>query len=229
MGLLVSAPVGQDATHSPQETQDEAPIGSLRSKAMSVAYPLPLRPITSLPWMSSQARVHRSQRMQASWSTAMTGLDRSTPRPEPHGRPVSPATPYLSASASSSLSAVVVCLGSRSRGGWSDSSSLVSMARLRSTSGVSVFTCMPFSQARTQEAANAGAPTSTTHIRQTPTGSNRSSWHSTGMSMPAALAACQIVVPSGAVTSRPSIVSVTVPVLSGAVIAILAVSVRPRP
>jgi hypothetical protein len=49
------------------------------------------------------------------------------------------------------------------------------MARLRSTSGVSVFTCMPFSQARTQEAANAGAPTSTTHIRQTPTGSKRSS------------------------------------------------------
>ena len=31
------------------------------------------------------------------------------------------------------------------------------------------------------------------------------------MSMPAALAACQIVAPSGAVTSRPSIVNVTVP------------------
>src|SRR5690242_11507375 len=83
---------------------------------------------------------------------------------------------------------------------------------------------MPFSQARTQDAANAGAPTSTTHIRQTPTGSKRSSWHSTGMSIPAALAAAQIVVPSGAVTSRPSIVSVTVPVLSAAVIAITAVS-----
>src|SRR6478752_4327365 len=83
---------------------------------------------------------------------------------------------------------------------------------------------MPFSQARTHDAANAGAPTSTTHIRQTPTGSKRSSWHSTGMSIPAAFAAAQIVVPSGAVTSRPSIVSVTVRVPSWAVIAITAVS-----
>ena len=102
------------------------------------------------------------------------------------------------------------------------------MVRLRSTSGVSVLTVMPFSHARTQAAANAGAPVSTTHIRQTPTGSYRSSWQSTGMSMPAALAACQIVLPSGAVTSRPSIVSVTVAVDSGAVIAILAVSACPR-
>src|SRR5215469_12340101 len=220
IGLLVSAPVGQAATHSPQDTQDDAPIGSDRSNAMCVLKPLPLRPITSLPWMSSQARTHLSHRMHASWSTAITGLDRSTPRPEPQGSPSSPLTWYLSASASSSLSCVVVCLGSRSRGGWSDMSSLVSIARLRSSSGVSVLTCMPFSQARTHDAANAGAPTSTTHIRHTPTGSKRSSWHSTGMSMPAALAACQIVTPAGAVTSRPSIVSVTVPVLSWAVMAI---------
>ena len=47
----------------------------------------------------------------------------------------------------------------------------MSTARLRSISGVAVCTCMPLSQARTQDAANAGAPTSTTHIRQTPTGS----------------------------------------------------------
>src|SRR5579863_4470873 len=157
----------------------------------------------------------------------MTGLDKSTPRPEPQGKPVlSRVTPYLSASASNSLSPVVICLGSRSRGGWSETSSLVSVARLRSSSGVLVLTVMPFSQARTQDAANAGAPTSTTHMRHTPTGSKRSSWQSTGMSMPAALAACQIVVPSGAVTSRPSIVSVTVPVDSGAEIAITA-SIRP--
>ena len=46
----------------------------------------------------------------------------------------------------------------------------MSTARLRSISGVAVRTAMPFSQARTQAAANAGAPTSTTHIRHTPTG-----------------------------------------------------------
>ena len=47
----------------------------------------------------------------------------------------------------------------------------MSTARLRSISGVAVLTSMPLSQARTQDAANAGVPTSTTHIRQTPTGS----------------------------------------------------------
>ncbi len=36
IALLVSAPVGQAATHSPHETHDEAPIGSLRSNAMCV-------------------------------------------------------------------------------------------------------------------------------------------------------------------------------------------------
>ena len=114
---------------------------------------MPLRPMTSLPWMSSQARTQRSHKMHESWSTAMTGLEKSVPRPEPAGRPSSRLTPYRSASASSSLSPVVVCLGSRSRSGWSDSSSWVSTARLRSTSGVAVLTSMPSSHARTQDAA----------------------------------------------------------------------------
>ena len=36
IALLVSAPVGQAATHSPHVTQDDSPIGSLRSNAMRV-------------------------------------------------------------------------------------------------------------------------------------------------------------------------------------------------
>ena len=44
--------------------------------------------MTSLPWMSSHARTQRSHRMQASWSTLMTGFEESVPRPEPHGRSV---------------------------------------------------------------------------------------------------------------------------------------------
>ncbi len=36
IGLLVSAPVGQAWTHSPQVTQELAPIGSSRSKAIRV-------------------------------------------------------------------------------------------------------------------------------------------------------------------------------------------------
>ena len=83
--------------HSPQDTQDELPIGSDRSNAIWVLKPLPLRPMTSLPWTSSHARTQRSHKMQASWSTAMTGLDRSTPRPEPHGSPGAPSAPWSSA------------------------------------------------------------------------------------------------------------------------------------
>src|SRR5947209_9749361 len=37
--LLVSAPVGQETMHSPQEMQVESPIGELRSKAMPAEYP----------------------------------------------------------------------------------------------------------------------------------------------------------------------------------------------
>ncbi len=128
--------------------------------------------MTSLPWMSSQARTQRSHRMQASWSTSMTGLDESVPRPDPHGSSVvSRATPKPSASSSSRLSRVVVSLGSSARGGWSVISSSVSTARLRSTSSVAVLTSMPSSHGRTQAAAKTRPPVSTTHIRQTPTGS----------------------------------------------------------
>ena len=66
---------------------------------------------------------------------------------------------------------MVVCFGSSARGGWSTISSSVSMARLRSSSGVEVVTSMPSSHGRTQAAANTRPPMSTTHIRQTPTGS----------------------------------------------------------
>ena len=128
--------------------------------------------MTSLPWMSSHARTQRSQRMQASWLTSMTGFDESWPRPEPHGRSVvSRATSNPSASSSSRLSPVVVCFGSSARGGWSAMSSSVSTARLRSISSVSVLTVMPSSHGRTQAAANTRPPVSTTHMRHTPTGS----------------------------------------------------------
>ena len=128
--------------------------------------------MTSLPWMSSQARTQRSHRMQASWSTSMTGLDESVPRPDPHGSSVvSRATPKPSARSSSRLSRVVVSLRSSARGGWSDISSSVSVARLRSSSGVEVVTSIPSSHGRTQAAAKTRPPVSTTHIRQTPTGS----------------------------------------------------------
>src|SRR5438067_2109601 len=72
MGLCVSAPVGQAAAHSPQETQVLSPIGRSRSKAMYAPVPLPARPMTSFDWISLHARMQRSQRMHAWRSTAIT-------------------------------------------------------------------------------------------------------------------------------------------------------------
>jgi hypothetical protein len=37
IGLLTIAPVGHAATHSPQVTHDDSPIGSLRSNAIRLA------------------------------------------------------------------------------------------------------------------------------------------------------------------------------------------------
>jgi hypothetical protein len=69
------------------------------------------------------------------------------------------------------LSPVVVSFGSSSTGGWSAMSSSVSTARCFSTFAPPVVTSMPSSQGRTQAAARTRPPTSTAHMRQTPTGS----------------------------------------------------------
>src|SRR3989442_7497095 len=84
--LLNNAPVGHTAAHSPHDTQVDSPMGRLRSKPIWVSAPLPVRPMTSLFWISSQPRMQRSHRMQALWSTAMTGEDTSCPFSEMYGR-----------------------------------------------------------------------------------------------------------------------------------------------
>src|SRR5215471_7208642 len=78
-GLLNRAPVGQTEAHSPHDTQVDWPIGAFRSKPIWACAPFPVRPMTSLFWMSSQPRMQRSQRMQALWSTAITGEEGSWP------------------------------------------------------------------------------------------------------------------------------------------------------
>ena len=64
---------------------------------------------------------------------------------------------------------MVVSFGSSS--GWSDISSSVSTARCFSTFAPPVVTSMPSSHGRTHAAASTRPPTSTAHIRHTPTGS----------------------------------------------------------
>ena len=63
--LFMRAPVGHDTRHSPHETQLDSPIGRPASKVMTVALPLPARPITKLCATSVQARTQRSHTMQA--------------------------------------------------------------------------------------------------------------------------------------------------------------------
>ena len=75
--LFMSAPVGQDTMHSPHDTQLDSPMSRPVSKVMTVPFPFPARPITSLCAMSVQARTHRSQTMQPVWSTAMFGCESS--------------------------------------------------------------------------------------------------------------------------------------------------------
>ncbi len=69
--LFQRAPVGHDTMHSPQDTQEESPIGALLSKAMPAVTPLPMRPRTKFSRMSLQPRMQRSHSMQASKPTPM--------------------------------------------------------------------------------------------------------------------------------------------------------------
>src|SRR5207249_6466547 len=80
--LLVSAPVGHETMHSPQPTHVECPMGTSASNAMAAPDPLPIRPMTKFCLTSLQARMHRSHRMQAEWSTLMIGDESS--RSEEH-------------------------------------------------------------------------------------------------------------------------------------------------
>ena len=111
------------------------------------------------------------------------------------------------ASARRALSPRPVSRASNSSAGCSESSSAVSMFRCFSISGVDVFTSIPSSQRRTHEAASVRSPTSTTHIRHTPTGANRGSWHSTGISIAQDRLASKSVVPACTRTRWPSMVS----------------------
>ena len=55
-------------------------MGTSASNAMAAPDPLPIRPMTKFCLTSLQARMHRSHRMQAEWSTLMIGDESSMPR-----------------------------------------------------------------------------------------------------------------------------------------------------
>src|SRR6202035_3697318 len=148
--LLVSAPVGHETIHSPQEMHVELPMGAFKSKAMPVEYPLPMRPRTKLFLISSQPRIQRSQRMHASWSTAMASEDSSRPRATLRFANRGSVIPAACACVSSSQSPE--CCWRAQGVGWSDIRSSRTVLRAAKTFSELVETFMPGSHGRTHAA-----------------------------------------------------------------------------
>src|SRR6266481_7853907 len=161
-----------------------------------------MRPRTKLLLTSSQARMQRSQRMQASWSTAMAREESSLPRATVRFAKRAWETPATFASVSNSQSPEFCW---RAHGeGWSDIRSSKTVFLAFKTLSELVTTFMPGSTRRTQEAARTRAPVSTTQSRQTPTGVWFCRWQSVGMLMPFMRAASKTLVPADTRTGWPS-------------------------
>src|SRR5258707_531910 len=168
-----------------------------------------MRPRTKLFLISSQPRMQRSQRMQASWSTAMAREESSLPRATVRFAKRACEAPAAFASVSSSQSPEFCW---RAQGeGWSDIKSSRTVLRAAKTFSELVTTFMPGSTGRTQEAARTRAPVSTTQSRQTPTGVWLCRWQSVGMLIPFMRAASKTLVPAGTHKDWPSSVMSTKP------------------
>ena len=73
-----SAPVGQVATHWPQEVQTDADIGPSPTTPTRIAWARPRSAMAPIRWTSPHATVQRPQRMQASRSRTKKDLESST-------------------------------------------------------------------------------------------------------------------------------------------------------
>src|SRR5579885_3327628 len=164
--------------------------------------------MTKLFFTSSHPRMQRSQRMHASWSTAMASDELSFPRAIVRFAKRDCLTPAFFSCVSSSQSPETCC---RAHGaGWSAMSSSSTVFRARSTFSEFVATFIPGSTGLTHAAARTRAPVSTRHNLQTPTGVSFCRWHDVGIATPFIRAASKTVVPAGTRTVAPSIVSSTI-------------------
>src|SRR5712664_3476598 len=175
-----------------------------------------MRPSTKLFLISSQPRMQRSQRIQASWSTAMAREESSLPRATVRFAKRGCEAPAAFASVSNSQSPEFCW---RAHGeGWSDIMSSRTVLRAFKTFSELVTTFMPGSTGRTQAAERTRAPVSTTHRRHTPTGVWLCKWQSVGMLMPFIRAASKTLVPAGTRTDWPSMV---ISIRPGGVVAVV--------
>src|SRR5580704_8945218 len=148
--------------------------------------------------------MHRSHKMQASWSTAIASEESSIPRETVRFANRGCVIPAAFAKVSSSQSPDLSC---RAQGdGWSAIKSSSKVFRAFKTFSEFVTTLMPGSTGRTHEAVSTRAPVSTTQSRQTPTGVSFCKWQSVGIGVPFVRAASNTLVPTATRTGRPSIV-----------------------
>jgi hypothetical protein len=70
-GFSLSAAVGQDSTHAPQETHSDSRNGSSWLATTREAKPRPSIVSAKVPWTSSQARTQREQLMHFDKSEVM--------------------------------------------------------------------------------------------------------------------------------------------------------------
>ena len=160
---------------------------------MRVRYPLPVRPITSLDCTSSQARMQRSQRMQAWWSTRddVRGVVGGTAVAA--GQRGLPSRRLRRASAEERVVAASGLAWPGCGVGWSLISSSVSMRAVAVDLLGAVRTFMPGSHGRTQAAASTRAPdVDHAHAADADRAQPRS-WQSTGIS----IAVCSRRLPDG--------------------------------
>src|SRR5580704_3626041 len=148
--------------------------------------------------------MHRSHKMQASWSTAIASEESSIPRETVRFANRGCVIPAAFAKVSSSQSPDLSC---RAQGdGWSAIKSSSKVFRAFKTFSEFVTTFMPGSTGRTHEAESTRAPVSTTQSRQTPIGVSFCKWQSVGIGVPLIRAASNTLVSAATCTGRPSIV-----------------------
>ena len=207
----VRATVGHASTHAPHETHSDARKGSFWLADTFDANPRPWIVSANVPWVSSHARTHREQAMHIVWSKVKYGLLVS------FGRPwwLAPLRPYrvsvTSSSSAMSCSSQWPLAGQLTQSrGWSERYSSMTPRRSVVNLALSVRTLIPSLTNVVQEAGYPRRPSiSTRHRRHEPKAFSESVAHNFGICRPTIAAARMIDVPSGTVTARPSISSVT--------------------
>src|SRR6266545_3605158 len=196
-----SAPVGHVATHWPHEVHTDADRRASPATPTFMACPRPSIEMAPIFCTSSQAVVHRPQRMHASRSSTKKDLDASVSKWWSAVKP-GPARPWRAVAAPTwpkpfrpSPSESIERVRSRTA------------VRTRAASGCVVLTIIPSRAGRWQAAGVPRMPSTwTRQVRQAPSGARSGSLQSCGRGRPRRFTASSTVAPVGTSTDVPSMV-----------------------